>query len=137
MHFKNTTAWKCKKSGLRDAKRENFIRYCRRSRLINPDKPKIFLKKYVKNHSYPQFHLVLAKIRMNRGLLYYIGAVCCFVLNTDKKNRCDSYKTRRPCVLPNFSTVAISVGLPVAVNNPVPASQCHGMLLRRRQQQTQ
>jgi len=44
-------------------------------------------------------------------------------LNTDKKKRCDSYKKRRPCVLSKFSIVAISVGLPVAVNNPVPASQ--------------
>jgi len=32
-------------------------------------------------------------------------------------------KKRRPCVLTNISIVAISVGLPVAVNNPVPASQ--------------
>ena len=47
----------------------------------------------------------------------------CFFWNTDKKNRCDSYKKRRPCVLSNFSIVAISVGLPVAVNNSVPASQ--------------
>jgi len=33
VHLKNTTAWKCKKSGLRDVKRENFIRYWRRSGL--------------------------------------------------------------------------------------------------------
>jgi len=32
-------------------------------------------------------------------------------------------KQRRPCVLLNISIVAISVGLPVAVNNPVPAGQ--------------
>jgi len=32
-------------------------------------------------------------------------------------------KKRRPCVLSNISIVAISVGLPVAINNPVPASQ--------------
>ena len=32
-------------------------------------------------------------------------------------------KKCRPCVLPNFSIVAISVGLPVVVNNPVPANQ--------------
>jgi len=43
----------------------------------------------------------------------------------------------------NISIVAISVGLPVAVNNPVPTSQVgfqqfHALtLLRRRQQQTQ
>jgi len=44
-------------------------------------------------------------------------------LNTDKKkNRCDFYKNRRLCVLSNISIVAISVGLPVAVDNPVPAS---------------
>jgi len=44
--------------------------------------------------------------------------------NTERrKNRSYSYKKRRPCVLSNISIVAISVGLPVAVNNPVPASQ--------------
>jgi len=32
-------------------------------------------------------------------------------------------KKRAPCVLLNISIVAISVGLPVAINNPVPASQ--------------
>jgi len=47
----------------------------------------------------------------------------CFFFNTDKKNRCDSYKKRRPCVLSNISIVAISVGLPVAANNPVLAIQ--------------
>ena len=59
-------------------------------------------------------------------------------------HRCDSYKNRRPCVVSNISTVAISAGLPVAVNNPVPASQvgfqqfpCNLTLLRRRKQQTQ
>ena len=50
-------------------------------------------------------------------------SVFVFFLNTDKKKICDSYEKRRPCVLSNISIVAISVGLPVAVNNPVPASQ--------------
>jgi len=54
---------------------------------------------------------------------YYIGAVCLFFLTQIRKNRCDAYKKRRPCVLSNFSIVGISVGLPVAVNNPVLASQ--------------
>jgi len=58
------------KSGLRDAKRAYFIRYWRRSGLKNQDKPKIFIKKNVRNHSYHQFYPVLAKIRINRGLLY-------------------------------------------------------------------
>jgi len=35
----------------------------------DPDKPKIFMKQTVRNHSYQQFYLVLAKIRINRGLL--------------------------------------------------------------------
>jgi len=48
--------------------------------------------------------------------------VCLFFSNTDEKNRCDSYKKRRPCGLSKFSIVGISVGLLVAVNNPVPAS---------------
>jgi len=48
----------------------------------------------------------------------------CSVFVTDKKNRCDSFKeNRRPCVLSNIGIVAISVDLPVAVTNPVPASQ--------------
>jgi len=37
----------------------------------DPDKPKIFVKKNVRNHSYYQFYLVSAKIRINRGLLYF------------------------------------------------------------------
>ena len=45
-----------------------------------------------------------------------------FFLTQIRKNCCDSYKKRRPCVLSNISVVAISVGLPVAVNNPIPAS---------------
>ena len=40
-------------------------------------------------------------------------------LNTDKKKT----KKCRPCVLSNISIVAISVGLSVAVNNLIPASQ--------------
>ena len=32
-------------------------------------------------------------------------------------------KKRRPCDLSNISIVAMAVGLPVAVHNPVPASQ--------------
>jgi len=63
------------------------------------------------------------KVFMPPQYTYYIGAVCFFFFNTDKKNRCDSYKTRRPCVLANISIVAISVGLPVAIHNPVPVSQ--------------
>ena len=45
-------------------------------RIKNPYKPKIFIKKKLRNHSYHQFHPVLAKIRINRiringGLLYF------------------------------------------------------------------
>jgi len=55
---------------------------------------------------------------------YYIGAVqcVCFFLTQIRKNRCDSSKKRRPCVLSNILIVVISVGLPVAVKNPVLAS---------------
>jgi len=53
-------------------KRANFIRHWRRSGLKNPDKPKIFIKKNVRSHSYHQFYPVLAKIRINRGLLYVL-----------------------------------------------------------------
>jgi len=58
------------KSGLQDMKTANFILYQRRSRLNNRDKPKIFIKNNVKNHLCHQFYLVLAKIRINPGLLY-------------------------------------------------------------------
>ena len=58
---------------------------------------------------------------------YYIGHRCSvfvfFFLTQIRKNRCDSYKKRRSCVLSNISISAISVGLHVAVNNPVLASQ--------------
>jgi len=55
-----------KNSGLRDVKTAKFIRNWRRSGLKNPDKPKIFIKKNVRNHSYHQFYPVLAKSRINR-----------------------------------------------------------------------
>jgi len=61
------------KPGSRDVKREDFIRYWRRSGLKSPDKPKIFIKKNVRNHSYHQFYPLLAKIRINRGLLYWLS----------------------------------------------------------------
>ena len=54
---------------------------------------------------------------------YHIGAVSLFFLTQIRKHRCDSYEKRRPCVVSNISTVTISVGLPVAVNNLVPASR--------------
>ena len=48
----------------------------------------------------------------------------CFDFNTDQKNTyAILLKNVDYCVLSNISIVAISVGLPVAVNNPVPASQ--------------
>ena len=63
-------------------KRADFIRYWRRSGLKNPDKPKIFIKKNVRNHSYHQFYPILAKIRINRGLLYMLiiglESACCW-----------------------------------------------------------
>jgi len=51
-----------------------------------------------------------------------VQCVCFFAIQI-RKHRCDSYKKRRPCVVSNISIVAISAGLPAAVNNPVPASQ--------------
>jgi len=56
--------------------------------------------------------------------IVYRCSVFVFFCNKDKKNRCDSYKKkRRPCALSHISIVAISVSLPLAVNNPVPTSQ--------------
>jgi len=49
---------------------------------------------------------------------YYIGAVCLFFWTQLGKNRCNSYEKRRTCVLSNISFMAISVGLPVAIDNP-------------------
>ena len=72
-------AWKLpnrskgQKSALRDVERADFIRYWRRSGLKNPDKPKIFIKKNVRNHSHQQFYPVLPKIRINRGLLHFLS----------------------------------------------------------------
>ena len=50
------------KSRLRAVKSEDFIWYWRRSGLKNPDKPKIFIKKNIRNLSYHQFYPVLEKI---------------------------------------------------------------------------
>jgi len=70
VHLRTQQRGSAEKSGLRDVKRPDFIRHWRRSGLKNSDKPKIFMKKNVRNHSYHQFHPVLAKIRIDRGLLY-------------------------------------------------------------------
>jgi len=64
------------------------------------------------------------KVFMPPRMLYRCSVfVFSFFLTQIRKHRCDSYKKRRPCVVSNISTVAISVSLPVAVNNLVPASQ--------------
>jgi len=56
---------------------------------------------------------------------YHIGAVRLFVVffNTGKKKQMWFLKKRRPCVLLYISIVAISVDLPVTVNNSVTPSQ--------------
>jgi len=56
-------------------KRADFIWNWQRSRLKNPDKLNIFIKKNIRNHSYYRFYPVLVKIWfnriwINRGLLY-------------------------------------------------------------------
>jgi len=63
----------------------------------DPDKPKIFTKKNVRNHSYHKFYPVLAKIRINRVLLYfishyYIDVFVIFLLNSTKTNDFKAYK---------------------------------------------
>jgi len=63
------TSWctySAEKSGLRDVKRAVFFRYWRISRLKCLDKPKIFIKKNVRNHLHHQFYSVLVKIWINR-----------------------------------------------------------------------
>jgi len=42
-----------------------------------------------------------------------------------RKNRCEIYKKCRPFVLSNILTVALSVGLPVEISNPVPARHAY------------
>jgi len=55
---------------------------------------------------------------------YYIGAVFVILLTQIRKTDVILIKKKRiPSFLSNFSIVWISVGFPVAVNNPVPASQ--------------
>jgi len=66
--------------------------------------------------------LTLCLVFMPPHILYRCS-VFVFFLTQIRKHRCDSYIKRRPCVVSNISIVAISVGLPVAVNNPVPSSQ--------------
>jgi len=61
--------------------------------------------------------------------ILYRCSVCVF-LTQIRKNRCDSYKKRRPYVLSNILIMVIAVGLPVVVNNPVPASQVGFQQLR-------
>jgi len=53
------------KSGLRDVKRVDFYLVLAKSGLKNLVKPKILIKKNVRNHMYHQFYLVLAKIQIN------------------------------------------------------------------------
>jgi len=52
MHLRTQQRESEEKSGLRDEKRADFVRSWRRSELKNPDKPKIFIKKNVRNHSF-------------------------------------------------------------------------------------
>jgi len=66
VHLRKQQRGSAEKSGLQDVTRTNFSRYWRRSGLKNPDKPKIFIKKNVRNHSYHRIYPVLAKIRINR-----------------------------------------------------------------------
>ena len=66
MHFANTTS--CKWTKIRITSKF-FEKQILSAIGEDPDKPKIFIKKNVRNHSYHQFYPVLAKIRINRGLL--------------------------------------------------------------------
>jgi len=43
VHIRTQQRESAEKSGIRDVKRADFIRYWRRSGLKNPDKPKIFI----------------------------------------------------------------------------------------------
>jgi len=64
VHLRTQQLGSAEKSGLRDGKRADFIRNWRRCGIKYPDKPKLFIKKNVRNHSYHQFYPVLAKIRI-------------------------------------------------------------------------
>jgi len=56
VHLRTQQRGSAEKSGLRDVKRADFIRYWRRSGLKTTDKLKIFAKKNVRNHSYHKFY---------------------------------------------------------------------------------
>ena len=62
------------------------------------------------------------KVFMPPHILYRCS-VFVFLSTQIRKNRCDSYDKDRPYVVSNISIVAISVGLYVVIDNPVPASQ--------------
>ena len=64
-----------------------------------------------------------SKVFMPLHILYRCSVIVLFFSTQIRKHRCDSYIKRRPCVVSNISIVAISIGLPVTVNKPVPASQ--------------
>ena len=63
------------------------------------------------------------KVFMLQHILYRCSVFVFFFEHRQEKTDVILIKKRRPCVLSNISIVAISVGLPEAVNNPVPASQ--------------
>jgi len=62
MHLRTQPRESAEKSGLRD-KKEQILSGIGE----DPDKPKIFIMKNVRNHLCNQFYPVLTKIRINRG----------------------------------------------------------------------
>jgi len=73
MHFKEHNSVKVQKNSVYEKKRVDVIRNRRRSGLKNPDNPNNFIKNNVRNDWHHQFYPVLAKIRINRGLLHDIS----------------------------------------------------------------
>ena len=78
---KNTTAWKCRKIRITRCEKSRFYLVLAKIWIKNRDKQKISIKKNVRNHSYYQFHPVLAKnqinrIRITRGLLLFQFVFC-------------------------------------------------------------
>jgi len=75
VHLRTQHRVSAAKSGLRDVKIADCIRYWRRSGLKDPDKPEFYTENREKSFV-PPVYAVLAKIRINRmrinrGLLYF------------------------------------------------------------------
>jgi len=78
---------------LRDVRRADIIQYWRRSGLKNPDKPNVFIKKNIRNHSYHQFYLVSVRSGLTKSGLtkVYCSTAYHIKLVLDEKAQTNPY----------------------------------------------